>query len=57
MERLRAILFLINSQDRRLTNNLQDSIKMLCNAFGDPRIFNNIAFVFTKFYGKKKQKK
>ena len=57
MKRLRAILFLINSQDKRLTDDLQNSIKMLCNAFiDDPRIFKNMAFVFTKFYGKKKEK-
>ena len=57
MKRLRAILFLINSQDKRLTNDLQNSIKMLCNAFDDSRIFENMAFVFIKFYGKEKEKK
>jgi len=58
MKRLRAILFLINSTDKRLTNDLQNSIKMLCKAFiDDPRIFENMAFVITKFYERKKEKK
>ena len=28
---------------------------MLCNAFNDRSIFENMAFVFTKFYGKRKK--
>lgn len=57
MKRLRAILFLINSQDKRLTNDLQNSIKMLCNAFDDRRIVKNMSFVFTRCYGRESQKK
>ena len=57
MKRLRAILFLINSQDKRLTDDLRNSIKMLCNAFDDLRIVENMAFVFTRCYGRESQKK
>ena len=57
MEQLRAILFIIDSHSTILTNDLQNSIKMLCNAFDYRVIFQNMAFVFTKFYGSKSQKK
>ena len=47
-----AILFLIDNHSAILTNDLQNNNKMFCNAFNDRRIFENIVFVFTKFYGK-----
>lgn len=53
---LKGILFVVNCTEVRLSSDLQDLIKMICNVFSY-KTFKNIAFVFTKFYGKPKVKK
>ena len=55
-ENLKGILIIKDSNNIRFSTDIQDMIKMICNAFKDPKIFKNVAFVFTKFYMKKKQK-
>ena len=52
MKRLKAILFVVNGQEVHF--HLENTIKMLCSAFIDyPLIFENMAFVFTRCYGRK----
>ncbi len=55
-QNLKGILIIKDSNNIRFSSDIQDMIKMICNAFKDPKIFKNVAFVFTKFYMKKKQK-
>lgn len=52
---LNGILIVINSQEDRFSEDIQTMIKQICNTFNFPT-FKNIAFVFTKYYGKKKEK-
>ena len=54
MKWVTVILFLLNSCSTWLTNDLQNTIKMLCKAF-DYSVLKNRAFVFTKFHGKKEK--
>jgi predicted GTPase len=55
-QNLKGILIIKDSNNIRFSSDIQDMIKMICNAFKDPKIFKNVAFVFTKYYMKKKQK-
>ena len=52
---LNGILIVINSQDDRFSEDIQKMLKQICNTFSFPT-FKNIAFVFSKYYGKKKEK-
>ena len=54
MKWVTVILFLLNSCSTRLTNDLQNTIKILYKAF-DYSVLKNMAFVFSKFHGKKEK--
>lgn len=55
-QNLKGILIVKDSNNIRFSADIQEMIKMICNTFDNPKIFKNIAFVFTKFYMKRKQK-
>ena len=57
LTKLNGILIVINSQETRLSSELQDMIRTICNNFNFETIKNNIGFVFTKYFGKEKYKK
>ena len=51
---LNGIIIVMNSRENRISEDIQTMLKMICNTF-EYRYFNNISFVFTNFYGKKKE--
>ena len=51
---LNGIIIVMNSQEKRFSEDIQTMIKMICNNF-EYRHFKTISFVFTKFQGKKKE--
>ena len=55
-QNLKGILIIKDSNNIRFSSDIQEMIKLMCNTFDNPKIFKNVAFVFTKFYMKKKQK-
>jgi hypothetical protein len=55
-ENLNGILLVKDSNNIKYSIDIQEMIKMICNTFGDSKIFKNIGFVFTKFYMSEKQK-
>ena len=50
---LNGIIIVMNSQDMKISEDIQTMLKMICNTF-EYKNFKFISFVFTKFYGKKK---
>ena len=52
---LKGILIVMNSQETKITSDIKEMIKMICNTFTH-ETFKNVAFVFTKFQGKQKEK-
>lgn len=54
---LNGILIVFNSQETRLSSDLQDMIRTICNNFNFETMKNNIGFVFTKYYAKSEEKK
>ena len=44
----------MNSRENRFSEDIQTMLKMICNTF-EYRYFNNISFVFTNFYGYRKE--
>ena len=53
-QNLKGILIIKDSNNIRFSSDIQEMIKVMCNTFDNPKIFKNVAFVFTKFYMKKK---
>ena len=53
-QNLKGILIIKDSNNIRFSSDIQEMIKLMCNTFDNPKIFKNVAFVFTKFYMKKK---
>ena len=51
---LNGIIIVMNSQENRFSEDIQTMLKMICNTF-EYKHFKFISFVFTKFYGKKKE--
>ena len=49
---LNGIIIVMNSQEKRFSEDIQTMLKMICNTF-EYRHFKYISFVFTKFIGKK----
>ena len=56
-ENLKGILIIKDCNNIKYSTDIQEMIKMICNTFRDSQIFKNVAFVFTKFYMRKKQRK
>ena len=56
-ENLKGILIIKDCNNIKYSTNIQEMIKMICSTFKDSQIFKNVAFVFTKFYMSKKQRK
>lgn len=52
---LNAILIVINCQEPRFAEDIQLMLKKICNVF-NKEILKNVAFVFTKYFGRKKEK-
>ena len=52
---LNGIIIVMNSQVQRFYSDIQAMMKMICNSF-EPKSFKFIAIVFTRFYGKRKEK-
>ncbi len=51
---LNGIIIVMNSRENRISESIQTMLKMICNTF-EYRYFNNISFVFTNFYGYRKE--
>jgi len=51
---LNGIIIVMNSRKNRISEDIQTMLKMICNTF-EYRYFNNISFVFTNFYGYRKE--
>ena len=51
---LNGIIIVMNSRENRFSEDIQTMLKMICNTF-EYRYFNNISFVFTNFYGYRKE--
>ena len=51
---LNGIIIVMNSLEYRFSEDIQTLLKMICNTF-EYRHFNNISFVFTNFYGNRKE--
>ena len=51
---LNGIIIVMNSQEKRFSEDIQTMLKMICNTF-EYRYFNNISFVFTRFCSKRKE--
>lgn len=52
---LNAILIVINCQEPRFAEDIQLMLKKICNVF-NKEILKNVAFVFTKYFGRKTEK-
>lgn len=55
LKSLNGILICINCQETRFSEDIQKMLKEICNCFYF-ETFKNIGIVFTKYYGKKKEK-
>ena len=51
---LNGIIIVMNSRENRFSEDIQTMLKMICNTF-EYKHFNNISFVFTNFYGNRKE--
>ena len=54
LKNLNGIIIVMNSQEMKISEDIQTMLKMICNTF-EYRYFNNISFVFTNFYGYRKE--
>ena len=54
LNNLNGIIIVMNSQDMKFSEDIRTMLKMICNTF-EHRHFKYISFVFTKFFGKKKE--
>ena len=54
LKNLNGIIIVMNSQEMKISEDIQTMLKMICNTF-EYRHFKFISFVFTKFQGKKKE--
>jgi hypothetical protein len=47
-QNLKEILIIKDSKNLRFSIDIQEMIKIMCNTFDDPKVFKNVAFVYTK---------